>query len=171
MLHSLLNKFKEDFPGVKTSVLKNVLVLVVAILQQETVNLYQLKKQVGPVLGNVKSKPAAHYKRLMRLFQAEKESDLWQQLLLFCLKLFGLKVDYLLLDGTSWQFGAYKIHLLVLLMVYKGVAIPICWSNLHKKGTSCVEERKELLWEGPGALSVGRQGAGGRPGIYRDGMV
>ena len=126
------------------------MLLVVCMLHRETVNLYKLKKQVGPVLGNTKSKPSAHYKRLLRLFQQEKESDLWQLLLLFCLGLFRLKVDYLLLDGTSWQFGQQKIHLLVLSMVYKGVAIPLCWSNLAKKGTSSVEERQELLQKAPG---------------------
>ncbi len=99
MLHSLLDKFKKDFAGVKASVLKNVFVLRVCVLQRETVNLNKLKKQVGPVLGNTSSQPVAHYKRLVRLFQQEKESDLWQQLLLFCLRLFRLKVDHLLLDS------------------------------------------------------------------------
>lgn len=154
MLPSLLNKFKEDFPGVKRAALKNIMLLVVCLLQRETVNLYKLKKQVGPVLGNTASKPSAHYKRLLRLFKQEKESDLWQLLLLFCLRLFRLKVEYLLLDGTSWQFGKEKIHLLVLSMVYQGVAIPICWSNLAKKGTSSVEERKELLQKAQGLYQL-----------------
>ena len=152
MLLALLDQFKEDFPGVKRSVLKNVMLLVVCMLQRETVNLYKLKKQVGPLLGNTKSKPSAHYKRLLRLFQQEKESDLWQLLLLFCLRLFRLKVEYLLLDGTSWQFGQQKMHFLVLSMVYQGVAIPICWSNLTKKGTSSVKEREELLEKSAGTL-------------------
>ena len=130
------------------------MVLVVCMLQRETVNMYKLKKQVGPVLGNTASKPASHYKRLLRLFQQEKESDLWQFLLLFCLQLFRLKVGHLLLDGTSWQFGQQKIHLLVLSMAYKGVAIPICWSNLEKKGTSSVEERKELLEKAQGLYQL-----------------
>lgn len=30
-------------------------------------------------------------------------------------------------------------------MVYQGVAIPIFWEDLQKKGTSSVEERKQLL--------------------------
>lgn len=126
------------------------MVLVACLLQRETVNIYKLKKQVGPILGNTASEPSSHYKRLLRLFQQEKESDLWQLLLLCCLRLFRLKVEYLLLDGTGWQFGKQKIHLLVLSMVYKGVAIPICWSNLAKKGTSSVEERQELLKKAQG---------------------
>lgn len=154
MLPSLLDKFKEDFPVVKRSTLKNIMLLVVCMLQRETVNIYKLKKQVGPVLGNTASKPSAHYKRLLRLFQQEKESDLWQLLLLFCLRLFRLKVEYLLLDGTSWQFGQQKIHLLVLSMVYQGVAIPICWSNLAKKGTSSVAEREELLKKAQGLYQL-----------------
>src|SRR5687768_4912693 len=114
MLHSLLDKFKKEFSQVKRSVLKNVFVLALSILDGETVNLNKLKKKVGNLLGNKQSKPSSHYRRLIRLFTDEKESNLWQDILLFCVNLFRLKVDYLLLDGTSWEFGKRKIHLLVL---------------------------------------------------------
>jgi hypothetical protein len=115
------------------------------MLEAETVNLNKLKKKVGNLLGNQTSKPLSHYRRLIRLFTDEKESRLWQDVLLFCVSMFRLKVDYLLLDGTSWQFGTRKIHLLVLSMIYRGVAIPVLWTDLQKKGISSVEEREELL--------------------------
>lgn len=124
MLDSLLDKFKKEFSQVKRSALKNVFVLALCMLDQETVNLNKLKKKVGTILGNKASKPSSHYRRLIRLFTDQQESSLWQDSLLFCVKMFRLKVDYLLLDGTSWEFGERKIHLLVLSMIYKGVAIP-----------------------------------------------
>lgn len=150
MLDSLLDKCKKEFADTKRSVLKNVMVLALCMLDGETVNLNKLKKKVGNILGNQQSKPASHYKRLIRLFTDEQESNLWQELLLFCVGMFRLKVDYLLLDGTSWEFGDRKIHLLVLSMIYKGVAIPICWSDLQKKGISSVEEREALLKKAQG---------------------
>ncbi len=39
-------------------------------------------------------------------------------------------------------------------MVYRGVAIPLCWSDLEKLGTSSVEERKELLEKAQGLFQL-----------------
>jgi hypothetical protein len=156
MLDSLLDKCKKDFPAIKRCALKNVMVLALCMLDAETVNLYKLKKKVGSVLGNKQSKPQSHYKRLIRLFTNEQSSSLWQDLLLFCVRMFRLKVEYLLLDGTSWQFGQRHIHLLVLSIVYKGVAIPVnhsrftCWTDLQKKGISSTAERGALLKQAQG---------------------
>lgn len=154
MLHSLLNKFKKEFSQHKRSVLKNVFVMALCMVDQETINLNKLKKKVGTVLGNQASKPLSHYRRLIRFFTDEHASNLWQDLLLFCIKMFRLKVEYLLLDGTSWEFGQRKIHLLVLSMVYKGVAIPICWTDLQKKGISSTEEREDLLKKAQGLYAL-----------------
>jgi hypothetical protein len=154
MLHSLLDKFKQEFSQHKRSVLKNVFVLALCMLEAETVNLNKLKKKVGNLLGNKQSKPLSHYRRLIRVFTDQKESNLWQDILLFCVKMFRLKVDYLLLDGTSWQFGSRKIHLLVLSMIYKGIAIPVVWTDLQKKGISSAEEREDLLKKAQGLYAL-----------------
>ncbi len=58
------------------------------------------------------------------------------------------------LDGTSWKFGERKIHLLVLSMIYKGVAIPICRTDLQKKGISSTEEREALLKKAQGLYAL-----------------
>jgi hypothetical protein len=110
MLNSLLDKCKKEFSQHKRSVLKNVMVLALCMIDRETVNLNKLKKKVGAVLGNKQSKPSSHYQRLIRLFTDQQESNLWQDILLFCVKMFRLKVEYLLLDGTSWEFGQQKIQ-------------------------------------------------------------
>jgi hypothetical protein len=49
------------------------------------------------------------------------------------------------LDRTNWQFGQYSINLLVLAIVYKGVAFPVYWHFLDKKGNSNTAERIALV--------------------------
>lgn len=53
-------------------------------------------------------------------------------------------------DRTYWEFGKLKINILVLAVVYKGVAIPLLWKILGnpdsgKKGNSDTGERIELM--------------------------
>jgi hypothetical protein len=65
----------------------------------------------------------------------------------FIMYLFGfLATDYeLTLDRTNWQWGKKDINILMLAMVYKGIAIPIYWLLLNKKGNSTTKERIALL--------------------------
>jgi hypothetical protein len=45
---------------------------------------------------------------------------------------------YLLLDGTSWEFGKTKFHFLTLSIVYQGISLPIFFINLAKKGVPII---------------------------------
>lgn len=106
---------------------------------------------MGIILDNQNTtKPESNYQRLIRFFNisdAEK-LDLVKSLLLlgfYLLKLKGRKPKYLALDGTSWEYGLKKIHLLTLSVVINGVSIPIWWAELDKKGTSNLGERKSLM--------------------------
>ena len=49
------------------------------------------------------------------------------------------------MDRTNWKFGKTDINILMLSVCYKGVAIPILWSLLPKRGNSNYKERKELI--------------------------
>jgi len=49
------------------------------------------------------------------------------------------------LDRTNWKFGKTDINILMLSVCYKGVALPILWTLLPKRGNSNSNERKELL--------------------------
>jgi len=49
------------------------------------------------------------------------------------------------LDRNSWQFGTVAINLLVLGIAYQGIAVPVCWMALEKKGNSNTLERIALL--------------------------
>ncbi|MGM0496186.1 MAG: IS4 family transposase [Bacillota bacterium] len=49
------------------------------------------------------------------------------------------------LDRTNWKFGKTDINILMLSICYKGVALPILWTLLPKRGNSNSDERKHLL--------------------------
>jgi hypothetical protein len=51
----------------------------------------------------------------------------------------------LCLDRTNWKYGAANINILMLSIAYKGMAIPILWTMLPKRGNSNTCERKELV--------------------------
>jgi hypothetical protein len=63
--------------------------------------------------------------------------------------MFGLlphKPPYrLALDRTNWKFGATNINVLVIAIVYQGVAFPILFTMMPKFGNSSTSERIELL--------------------------
>jgi len=51
----------------------------------------------------------------------------------------------LALDRTIWKFGKTNINVLVLAVVYKGVAFPILFKIMPKFGNSSISERIELM--------------------------
>lgn len=52
---------------------------------------------------------------------------------------------YLSMDRTNWQWGQSNLNFLVLSACYKGVAIPLYWVALEKKGNSDTAERIRLV--------------------------
>ena len=52
---------------------------------------------------------------------------------------------YLAMDRTNWQWGKKNLNILVLAVVYKGVAIPVYWLLLNKRGNSSTRERMALM--------------------------
>lgn len=49
------------------------------------------------------------------------------------------------LDRTNWDFGQFKINIMMVAIAYKGTAIPVVWTLLPKKGMSNTQERITLL--------------------------
>lgn len=49
------------------------------------------------------------------------------------------------LDRTNWKFGKTNINILMLGVVYKGVAFPLMFSMLDKRGNSNCQERIDLI--------------------------
>jgi len=141
---SLLSKVTEYFPNRKESCLRNIVLLVQVILLKETINLNKLKGCLNTVQGK-KNAPSSNYKRLIRIFDNYARTNLWIELLQFGFQVLRLKIEYLIIDGTKWQRGDKWYHYQVLSIVYQGVAIPIYWENISKKGISNCTERKKLF--------------------------
>lgn len=51
----------------------------------------------------------------------------------------------LTMDRTNWKFGTSNINILVLAVVYQGVAFPILFKMMPKFGNSSMQERIELM--------------------------
>jgi hypothetical protein len=48
-------------------------------------------------------------------------------------------------DRTEWSFGQTRFNILMLGVVHEGVADPLLWEMLEKKGNSNSNERMDLL--------------------------
>ena len=114
-----------------------------------------MKDYLPQLLENEQTVSCSHYKRLIRsggvpLFNV---SDSINQKLIDCIlgmiyKTFSGRVraafrTYLILDGTQWKRGKKCVHLLTLCIVYHGIAIPIYWHQLNKKGGHSSEEDRQ----------------------------
>lgn len=144
MSESLTQQVTQHFSKRKASCIKNVLILAQCIILKETICLNRLKGAVNIITGKV-VKADSNYKRLIRIFDNYSFSSLWLELLKFVFSLLHLKSEYLLLDGTKWKRGKKWYHYQTLCIIYKGVAIPIYWMNIKKRGISNYGERKTLL--------------------------
>lgn len=114
--------------------------MVIAVVTVKTTNLKEWSQ-----VFLTKTNPDSAYMRIKRFFRHfELDSD---TLAKFIFKLFNFENNrcYLVIDRTNWQFGKHQINFLVLAIAYKGLAIPIMWTLLNKKGCSNYLERMRLL--------------------------
>lgn len=114
--------------------------MIVAVISLRTVNLTEWATVfTGP------AKQDSAYVRIRRFFrQFHIEFDLFAKMMFSWFGLHGQKL-FLTLDRTQWQLGNCKINILMLGVVYKGIAIPVFWSLLNKKGNSNYQERVNLI--------------------------
>jgi hypothetical protein len=113
---------------------------LIALLKVKTVNLTEIATALNP-----KAKISSNYRRLQRFFsEFEVDYEVIAKLIVSLLP--RPAAGYLLsLDRTNWQFGQYSINLLVLAIVHNGVAFPVYWTFLDKKGNSNTSERIGLM--------------------------
>lgn len=112
---------------------------LLALLKVRTVNRPELSLAFGGT-----AQPASSYKRLQRFFrQFEWDESSLTEMLLSILNIpepWGLSID-----RTNWKLGKTNINILMLGVVYQGVAIPLLWHLVDKQGNSNTEERIDLL--------------------------
>lgn len=112
-----------------------------------------MKDYIPQLLENEQTVSCSHYKRLIRFFNI---SDFANNILIDCILGMIYKTlserlrtafrKYLILDGTQWKRGEKCVHLLTLCIVYRGIAIPIYWHQLNKKGGHSSEEDRQKLF-------------------------
>lgn len=111
---------------------------ILCLIKVRTINLAELA-----VAFETKTKTSSNYKRLQRFFSKfEMDYDLIARMIANWLP----KEPWILcLDRTNWKFGKININFLVLAVAYKGIAIPLFWMLLDKKGNSNTAERITLI--------------------------
>lgn len=114
---------------------------LVALIQVRTVNLAEIANSFAG-----KAKADSHYKRIQRFIHYFEFS--YSSIAIFIVKLMNESAPWILtLDRTNWKYGECNLNILMLGIVYKGVAFPICWQLLDKRGNSDTKERKALINE------------------------
>ena len=110
------------------------------LLRLKQVNLTQLA-----LAFSSEATPQSRYRRLQRFF-ADVVFN-YDHIAHLIMSLFDFEAQgyYLALDRTNWQWGKTDINFLTLAVVYRGVAIPVYWLVLNKKGNSNQRERICLI--------------------------
>lgn len=114
--------------------------LVIAMIAVKTVNFTHIATAFF-----TKSLPDSCYKRIQRFFRFLKFDPF--AVAQMVITLFDLKDKKLTLalDRTNWKFGRVDVNILMLTVAYKGIALPLMWSCLKKRGNSNTSERIDLI--------------------------
>lgn len=113
---------------------------IIALIKVKNVNLVEIATAFSG-----KAKKDSKYKRIKRFFGSFViDSFLIAKLIIQMLSIKDGPWP-LVMDRTNWKFGKVNINILVLGIAYKGIAFPIFWALLPKKGSSDTNERIQLL--------------------------
>ena len=115
-----------------------VCTFLIALIRVRTVNLAEIATGFSG-----KAKVASHYKRLQRFFR-DFEVD-YESIAVTVVKVMQIPEPWVIsIDRTNWQFGKTVFNVLTLGVVHHGIAFPLGWIMLDKKGNSNTRERCEL---------------------------
>ncbi|MEN8365751.1 IS4-like element ISAba1 family transposase [Acinetobacter baumannii] len=113
------------------------LIMLVIILKQ-TCNLSSASKALP-----IKCLPQSFYRRMQRFFAGQYFD--YRQISQLIFNMFSFDQVQLTLDRTNWKWGKRNINILMFAIVYRGIAIPILWTLLNKRGNSDTKERIALI--------------------------
>jgi hypothetical protein len=114
---------------------------LLALIQVKTVNLVQVATAFSG-----QTQPSSNYKRVQRFLRFFEIS--YAEVAFFIVKLVGLPAPWVItLDRTDWYLGASPLNVMTLGICYRGIAFPLLWTILEKKGCSDTAERIWLLQE------------------------
>jgi len=136
-----LSDIMKDYLGGNMNLarIKFVTLMILAMCKVQTVSLYRLATAFESQAESLSS-----MRRIQRFLSSYTLNlDLIARII-FCL--LPHKKPYVLsMDRTNWKFGNFEINALVLGITYKGVAFPILFRLLPKRGNSNTEERKQMM--------------------------
>lgn len=112
--------------------------LMIGIIEAKTVN---LKDVVSKMQSHAQEDSI--YRRAQRFFANQKLNHL--VFIRLMLSLMDKERYCLCVDRTNWQFGKININILMIAVCDEGLAIPLAFALLDKKGNSNTLERTSLL--------------------------
>lgn len=112
---------------------------IIALLRVKTVNLVELATGFRN-----HAKIDSNFKRLQRFF---RDFDLdYSVIAQVIVRMMEIPQPWVLsTDRTEWSFGQTRFNILMLGIVHNGVAYPLVWEMLDKKGNSNSNERMDLV--------------------------
>lgn len=113
---------------------------IIALIKVRTVNWVEISQAFSG-----KTKIASKYRRIQRFFQQCafcKETIACLVASFFPVPKEGWDLS---MDRTNWNFGIFKINILMLSITLNNIAIPLIWIMLPKKGNSNTAERIKLM--------------------------
>jgi hypothetical protein len=114
---------------------------IIALIEVRTVNLSEI---ANVFMGRAKRE--SHYKRAQRFLRFFELP--YAQVARFVVRLLGVPAPWVItLDRTDWYLGETPLNIMVIGIAYRGVAFPLLWTILEKKGCSDTAERIALVRE------------------------
>lgn len=138
--NELISILNGHFEGVlHLARVKCMAMIIVAMCKVQTVNLEKLAHAF-----DTKAKSASSFRRIQRFIgNFALDRDLIAKLIFRLLP--NQQQVKLSIDRTNWQFGKVDINIFMLGVVHQGVAFPLLFTMLPKKGNSSTKERIALL--------------------------
>ena len=136
----LISILNTHFKGkVNLARIKLISFFIIALIKVQTVNFEKLSHAF-----DTKTKSASSLRRIQRFIAGYGfDSNLIARLVF---NLLPKQDKYMLsIDRTNWKFGKANINIFMLGIVYKGVAFPLLFSMLPKRGNSNSQERIDLI--------------------------
>lgn len=113
--------------------------LLIAIFRVKTVNLAEI---ATAFVGQAKQE--SNYKRLQSFFRYYQLD--YAVIAKMVVALIPFESRWVIcFDRTQWQFGKTTHNILMLAVAYQGVAFPVLWTLLPKRGNAQTTERIDLV--------------------------
>jgi hypothetical protein len=114
---------------------------IIALIEVRSVNLSEI---ASVFVGRAKRE--SHYKRAQRFLRFFEMP--YAQVARFVVRLLRVPAPWVItMDRTDWYLGETPLNVMVLGIAYRGVAFPLLWTVLEKKGCSDTSERIALVRE------------------------